>query len=220
MNAFLEKLSFVRIKRTPLSERTLPAYTRGEEITNMILLIRGAKDLDPWRIVSASIYGASMILVFTVSSVYHGLKPCKGKLILRIIDHCNIFFMIAGTYTPILLAALRPVYPGLSWTVFGLEWGFAALGIILNAIDLKKFERLSMICYLAMGWGLVLCLRQSYEVLTPGGFFLILSGGIFYSAGAALYVLGRKKRYIHSVFHVFVVAGAALQFFGILFYVY
>ena len=222
------------IKRTPLRERNLPDYTRREEILNMtthivggsvglLILIGsiliGAKHANPWAIVSGSIYGFLTLTLFSVSSVYHGLKDGIGKRIMQVIDHCTIYFMIAGTYMPILLAGIRPGSPAAAWVVFGIEWGAAITASVFTAIDLKKYSKLSMICYLAMGWAVVMILPQTIRVMTWHGFFWLLGGGIFYSLGAVLYGLGKKRHYMHSIFHLFVNAGSLLQAIAILFYV-
>ena len=174
---------------------------------------------DPWSLVGGIVYGMSMIALYAVSSVYHGLPGSHAKRIMRIIDHCTIYLLIAGTYTPILLAAIRPLYPSLAWTVFGCEWGFAALGAALTAIDLKKYAKFSMLCYLAMGWFIILVLRQTVETISLAGFMWLLAGGVAYTVGAVLYGVGKKKRYIHSVFHIFVDVGSILQAVCILRYV-
>jgi hemolysin III len=213
-------------KRVPLGERVLPNYTRGEELTNMITHILGAafgavilvlgiavafRQRDGWALVGSVIYGLSMISLFTVSSVYHGLRPCTGKKVMQAIDHCTIYLLIAGSYTPILLSAIRPENPVLAWTIFGAEWGLAILGETLTAIDLKKYDRFSMFCYLAMGWLIVLAAKPAIAALTLPGMLWLLYGGIAYTLGAVLYALGKKKRYLHSVFHVFVDIGCVLQ---------
>ena len=154
-------------KRTKLKDRTLPNYTKGEEIANMVTHIIGgvigivalvlcvvfaAKNKNVYGIVSGSIFGAMMILLYTMSSIYHGLSPkLTAKKVFQIIDHCTIFLLIAGTYTPIVLCAVREYSPALGWTLFGVIWGFAILGIVLNSIDLTKYKTFSMICYLVMG---------------------------------------------------------------------
>ena len=138
---------------------------------------------------------------------------------MQVIDHCDIYFLIAGTYTPILLAGVRPYHPTVCWVVFGVEWGLALLAATLNAIDLKKYEKFSMFCYLGMGWAIVLAYRATLDALTWRGFLWLLLGGVAYTIGAVLYGMGRKRRYMHSVFHIFVDIGAVLQFLGIYFYV-
>lgn len=162
-------------------------------------------------IVGAAIYGATMVILYTVSSVYHGLHPCTGKKVMQIIDHCAIYFLISGTYTPFLLSALVPIYPVLGWSLLGTEWALALLAATLTAIDLKKYNVFSMICYIAMGWGIIFFLDHAVSVLTKPGFLLLLSGGIAYTVGAILYGIGSKTRWFHSIFHIFVVLGSFLQ---------
>lgn len=171
-----------------------------------------------YGVVSSSVYGATMILLYCMSSIYHGLRPGIAKKVLQILDHCTIYLLIAGTYTPILLCAMRPVYPAIAWTVFGIEWGCAALAITLTAIDLKQYRVFSMICYIVMGWAIIFAIVPTLKVLTLPGFLYVLGGGILYTIGAVLYGLGKKRRYMHNAFHVFVIGGSVLQFFGIIFY--
>ena len=169
--------------------------------------------------IGAAIYGITMIALYAVSSVYHGLRPNLGKKVMQVIDHCTIYFLIAGTYTPILLAGFVPVYPAIGWGLLAAEWTLAALACTLTAIDLKKYNVFSMICYIAMGWGIVFFLGKAMEVMTAPGFYVLLSGGIAYTVGAVLYGIGSKKPWFHSVFHVFVVIGSLLQFLAIYLYV-
>ncbi len=219
--------------RTKLIDRVLPTYTKGEEIFNMVSHIVGgafavtalvacvivsALKGSAYGVVTSSIYGATMVLLYCMSSIYHGLRPGIAKKVLQILDHCTIYLLIAGTYTPILLCAMRPVYPAIAWTVFGIEWGCAALAITLTAIDLKQYRVFSMICYIVMGWAIIFAVVPTIEVLTVPGFLYVLGGGILYTIGAVLYGLGKKRRYMHNAFHVFVIGGSVLQFFGIIFY--
>ena len=211
----------------------LPDYTRGEEITNMVthlagavfavaaiplLVVTAAMHHNPWAIVSGAIYGAALLIMFTVSSIYHGLRVGQATRVMRVIDHCDIYFLIAGTYTPILLVGIRPLNPAMAWTIFGVEWALAAIAVVLNAIDLKRFEKISMVCYIGMGWCVISVLKVTIEALTMSGFMLLLAGGIAFTVGAVLYGIGKKVRYIHSVFHVFVLIGCVLQFLSILLY--
>ena len=224
----------VKRKRIPLAERELPNYTKGEEIMNMVTHIVGgcigifvlimcviiaAIHQNPWGIVSGSIYGFSIIALFTVSAVYHGLRKGTAKKVLQVIDHCTIYVLIAGTYTPILLTAVRPDYPVLAWVIFGLEWAFAVLGATFTAIDLKKYSKFSMICYIGMGWLAVIALKPTIIALTWSGFLWILAGGVIYTIGAVLYGLGKKHSYVHSVFHLFVNFAAIAHAIAILVYV-
>ena len=222
------------MKRTKLADRPLPNYTRGEEIFNMVSHIVGgglgvvyltlcvivaALHHNPWGVVGSAIYGASVICLFTMSSVYHGVTHPTAKKVLQVIDHCTIYFMIAGTYTPIALSALRAYNPVFGWVVFGFVWAVAALATTFTAIDLHKYKKFSMICYLALGWCIIVAFKATWEALgTPAIVFLLL-GGVLYSIGAVLYAIGKKRRYAHSLFHLFVDAASLMHFFCILFYV-
>lgn len=222
------------MNRIPIRERNLPDYTRGEEIMNMVThivgaagslpilvggLILSALHQNPWASVSCFIYGLSMLLLYTMSSVYHGLPDSTGKKVLQVIDHCTIYALIAGTYTPILLVSVRPVYPALAWTILGCEWGLGMAAAALTAIDLKKYSKLSMFCYIVMGWLIILAVKPTIETVGTKGFLWLLAGGIVYTVGAVLYGIGKKKRYFHSVFHIFVIAGSMMQATCILLYV-
>ena len=221
------------MKRTKLSDRLLPNYTRGEEIMNMVTHIAGgafgilalvlcvvkaALHGSVINVVSCAIYGAALIALYTMSSVYHGLSPGMSKKVMQVIDHCTIYFLIAGTYTPVVLGPLRELYPAIGWGLFAAEWCLAALAAGLTAIDLRNYRVFSMICYIGMGWGIVLFLPQTIEAVGTGGFAFLLAGGIAYTVGAILYGIGAKKHWIHSVFHIFVVLGSVLQFLAIYFY--
>ena len=221
------------MKRTKLPDRLLPNYTRGEEIMNMVThiaggamglavltlcVIRAALRGNVWGVVASAIYGATMVVMYTISSIYHGLRPSLGKKVMQVIDHCTIYFLIAGTYTVIVLSALRPAYPYLAWALFSFEWAMTALAATLTAIDLKKYNTFSMVCYIGMGWAILPFCRQVIAVLTFPGFLLLLLGGIAYTIGSVLYGLGSFKKWMHSVFHIFVILGSLLQFFCILFY--
>ena len=219
--------------RMKLRERSLPAYTRAEEIVNMLThaaggilgiavliacILRAAGRGNVYGITASAIYGSAMICTFAVSSVYHGLLPCLGKKVMQVIDHCTIYSLIAGTYTVVVLSGIRPVFPVLGWGLFVFEWVMAAIAATLTAIDMKKYEVFSMICYIGMGWAVIPFARQTLIALSAPGFYLLLWGGIAYSVGAVLYGIGGKRKWMHSVFHVFVVLGAFLQFLSVFFY--
>ncbi len=174
---------------------------------------------DAGLIVGSCIYGVSLIVLYTNSSIYHGLKPSMGKKVMQVIDHCTIFLLIGGTYTPILLGSICKLSPVWGWTIFGIVWGACIIGTIFTAIDLKKYAVLSMICYICIGWVVVIAGRTVIDALTFKGFLWVLYGGIAYTVGAVFYGIGAKKRYIHSVFHIFVLLGTGLQFVGIFKYV-
>lgn len=223
------------MKRTKLRDRILPTYTKGEEIFNMTSHIVGAVlgvvatvlcvvfaaiNGNGYGVVSGAIYGFTMILLYTMSSIYHGLNPKRfSKKIFQVLDHCSIFLLIAGCYTPVALSGIRRVDPVSGWVIFGVIWTVAILGIALNSIDLKKYKKFSMICYLIMGWCIIFKAGLLPEVLTINGVVLMVLGGISYTIGAVLYGLGKKHKYMHSVFHMFILLGSLLQFFSILFYV-
>ena len=177
------------MKRTRLSERLLPNYTRGEEIMNTVTHIVGgviglvalvmcvafaALHHNVYGIVCSAIYGVCMIALYCVSSVYHGLPAGMGKKVMQVIDHCTIYFLIAGTYTVMALSAIRPAYPRLGWGLFAFEWVMAAIATTLTAIDLKVYSVLSMICYIGMGWAIIPFAGIVLEVLTLPGFLLLL----------------------------------------------
>ena len=223
------------MRRERLANRTLPDYTRGEEIFNMVshivggavgiialvlCVISAAIRQNVVGIVSSAVYGASLIILYAMSSIYHGLKPeLMAKRVFQVMDHCSIFLLIAGTYTPITLCALREDAPPLGWSIFGIVWGAAILGITLNSIDIRTFETFSGICYLIMGWCIVFAWKPTAIALTRGGTALLLSGGICYTIGALFYYFFSKRRYMHSVFHLFVLLGSILHLLCILFYV-
>lgn len=222
------------MERIKLCDRKLPDYTVGEEIFNTVSHIVGAAlgiivlvicvvvsalHGNIWGVVGSAIYGGSMIILYTVSSVYHGLSAGTGKKVMQILDHCSIYYLIAGTYTPILLSSIRQVSPAWCWVLFGIVWGLAITATVFTAIDLKKYSKFSMTCYIGMGWCIIMALKPTLQAMPLQGFMWILAGGIAYTVGAILFGIGTRVRYMHSVFHLFVVAGSILQFFGIVFYV-
>lgn len=218
--------------RTKLIDRRLPDYTVGEEIMNMVTHITGGglgilvlllclqRSLGrPISMVGGLVFGISMVALYAVSSVYHGLHRNMGKKVMQVIDHCTIYFLISGTYTPILLCGFVPKYPAIGWGLLAMQWGLAALACTLTAIDLKKYNVFSMICYITMGWSIIFFIPQTIAVMTTTGFYILLAGGIAYTVGAVIYGIGSKVRWFHSVFHIFVVIGSMLQFLAIYLYV-
>ncbi|MBR5577807.1 MAG: hemolysin III family protein [Lachnospiraceae bacterium] len=220
--------------RTKLCDRILPDYTKGEELFNTISHTAGAAfgiaalltclfvavtTGDGWSIASAAIYGASLILLYSMSSLYHGLRHEMIKKVFQVIDHCTIYLLIAGTYTPVMLCAVRIVSPLWAWIIMGIVWGCAIIATVFTAIDLKRYAVFSMICYLGMGWSVVLAIKPTMEALPLPALLWILFGGISYTLGAVLYGLGKKYRYMHSIFHMFVLIGSILQYIGIILYV-
>lgn len=214
-------------KRIKLSDRLLPDYTRGEEWMNTIThIVGGALGIaalvlctiqaslhhNPYGLAGSIIYGISMIALYTISSVYHGLHPGTGKKVLQVLDHCTIYILIVGTYTVVSISALRTVSPALGWGMVIFQLTLAAIAVTLTAIDLEKYNVFSMICYIGMGWAILPFMSVATQALTLPGFMLLLCGGISYTIGAVLYGIGSRVKWMHSVFHIFVVLGSLLQF--------
>ncbi|WP_077532362.1 PAQR family membrane homeostasis protein TrhA [Massiliimalia massiliensis] len=214
----------------PNKKRFLPFYTVGEEIANSVthglgsllsiagcavIIVFAALTGDPFKIVSAAIFSAGLIIMFTMSTLYHSLTNEKAKFVFRVFDHTSIFILIAATYTPLTLVSLRG---WIGWTIFGVVWGSAIVGIILNAVSVERFKVLSMVCYIASGWCVIAAIVPLTQRMESMGVALLVLGGIAYTGGLFFY---RKKeiRYMHSVWHLFVLAGAVFHYFCILFYV-
>ena len=223
------------MKRTKLRDRLLPYYSKGEETMNMVTHIAGgglaiigsvfcilsACQHGGWsNILSAVIYCLSMVGVYTMSSIYHGLRAGTAKKVMQVLDHCAIYFLIAGTYTPILVTGFLPMFPMVGWGLLIMQWSLTALAVTLTAIDLRKYKAFSMVCYIFMGWGIIFFLPQAMTVMTRTGFYLLLAGGIAYTIGAVLFGMGKKVRWMHAVFHIFVIMGSLLQYLAIVLYLY
>lgn len=211
----------ISIPKYSLSEELLNAISHGLGalfgiVGTVLCIVKAANTGDPWRIVSGSIFGVTVLLLYLMSCLYHALKVNMAKRVFRVIDHCTIFLLIAGTYTPFTLVTLRGT---IGWVLFGIVWGMAVLGITLNAVNLKKFSKISVACYLVMGWTIIAAFQPLAEALAPQGVSLLIWGGIAYTVGAILYGIGAKVKYFHSVFHFFCLAGTVLHFFAIYLYV-
>src|SRR5574344_281356 len=212
-----------------MSKVKIPNYSLGEELINSIshgvgaalsiaaLVLLVIKCKTSIGVVSSAIYGSCMILLYLISCIYHALSPkLLGKKVLRVIDHCNVFLLEAGTFTPICLAIIGGK---LGWIVFGLVWGITTLCIVLNAIDVDKYIVSSVICNLLIGWSVLIIYKPLTIVLPINGIRLLIWGGIAYSVGAILYRIGAKRKYMHSIFHFFVLLGSILHFFMIYLYI-
>lgn len=223
------------MERIKLKDRILPIYTKGEEIFNMtshivgavlgivatvLCVVFAAVHGNVYGVVSGAIYGTTMIILYTMSSIYHGLSPKRySKRVFQVLDHCSIFLLIAGSYTPFALCTIREYDLVSGWVIFSVIWALAILGIVLNSIDIKKFNVFSMICYLLMGWCIILKANLLPQLLGISGFILLVTGGVAYTIGAIVYGLGKKYKYAHSIFHLFILLGSLLQFLCILLYV-
>ncbi len=166
-------------------------------------------------IVSAALYGSSLIILYMASTLYHSLTNKTAKKVFQIFDHCSIFVLILGSYIPICLCLLPPAW---GWTFFGINAGCTVLGVVLNAIDMKKFKTFSMIAYIIMGWSVVMFWVPFSKAIDPRGLYLLFAGGIAYTIGVIFYKM-KNVKYMHYIWHLCVLAGSVFQFFCILFYV-
>lgn len=181
----------------------------------VVAVVVAAQQGDPWKIVSFSIYGTTLFVLYTVSTLYHSLRG-RAKRVFRKLDHYSIYFLIAGTYTPFTLVTLRD---GWGWTIFGVIWGLAAVGIVVESLPQKGNRILSLGIYILMGWLVLLVLKPLLQVLPWAGFVGLLMGGLFYTGGVAFYLFDEKIRHFHGIWHLFVLAGSVSHYLTILLYV-
>lgn len=201
-------------------------YTLGEEIFNAVthgtgalLSIAGCVVLIVFSVIygsaidiaSAAIYGSSLIILYTMSTLYHAITHPKAKRVFRVLDYSTIFLLVAGTYTPLTLSCLGGT---LGWTVFGIVWGAALLGIIFSSINLKKFKTVSTICYIIMGWGVVALIPQLRNSIPGLSLIFLILGGVFYTVGIFFFKM-KNMKYMHSIWHMFVIAGSIWHYFAI-----
>ena len=207
----------IDIPKDSLGEELVSAISHGIggllSVAALVLcVVFSAIHHDPYAVVSSVIYGSTSIILYTMSTLYHSFKVNNAKRVFRIIDHCSIFLLIAGTYTPYTLVPLRgPV----GWTLFGIIWGAAIIGIVFNSISLEKAKKLSLVCYVAMGWAIIFAIKPMIASVTKPSLVFLLIGGIFYTAGIVFYAV-KKIRYFHSVWHLFTVGGTVFHYFSIL----
>jgi len=209
----------------------MPDYSQGEELWNTVSHLVGAGlgvvalvwclilSNTPMEIITSIVYAMTMILLYTTSGIYHGLKDSMAKRVFQVLDHCTIYLFIAGTYTIVVLVSIRPEDAAVAWVVFAIEWAMAAIAVTLTAIDLQRYRHFSLACYIIMGWAGVIAVKPAIRALGAAGCVLLLAGGISYTVGSVLYMIGKKKQYYHSVFHVFILLGSLLHFFCIVFIV-
>lgn len=217
-----------------ISKIEIPKYSLSEELINAIshgvgtlisiaictlCIIFSALHHNTYAVVSSSIYGGTSIILYLMSTLYHSFKVNNAKRVFRIFDHCTIYLLIAGTYTPYALVTLRGANTALGWVVFGVIWACAIIGIVFTAIDLNKFKIPGTILYLVMGWMIVFTFKTLVHNLNYYGILFMVLGGLMYTLGSIFYALGKKKKYMHSIFHIYVVIGSVLFFFSIFFYV-
>ncbi|NGY06594.1 PAQR family membrane homeostasis protein TrhA [Solimonas terrae] len=207
-------------------------YSLGEEIAHAIthgvgvlaaivgltvLVVRAVLYGNSWHVVACSVFGATLILMYTASTLFHSVPNAlpRAKHVLRVLDHSMIYFLIAGTYTPFTLVTLHGTW---GWSLFAFTWGLAAVGVVFKIFATGRYEKLSLIIYLAMGWCAVVAIKPLLAHLAPGGLWLTAAGGLAYSAGVVFY-LWERLRYHHAIWHLFVLTGSVLQYFAIFFYV-
>lgn len=208
----------------------LPKYTLSEELMNSIshgigaglsvaalvlCIVQAAVNGSAAGVVSASVYGATLVILYCMSTLYHAITNKTARRVFRVFDHTSIYLLIAGTYTPIALVTLKGAT---GWVLFGVVWGIAVLGIVLNAISIERFKKFSMISYVVMGWAVVFSAKEVFAKMPKYGLIFLLIGGIAYTVGIIFYAL-KKVKYMHSVWHLFVLAGSILHFFAVYLYV-
>jgi hemolysin III len=181
----------------------------------VVVVVIAAQQGDPWKIVSFSVYGTSLFLLYTISTLYHSLRG-RAKQIFRKLDHLSIYLLIAGTYTPFTLVTLRGVW---GWSLFGVIWGLAVVGMALEALPQKGNRIFSIMVYVLMGWLVVVALKPLLAALPFTGFIWLLLGGIFYTGGIVFYLFDEKVRHFHGIWHLFVLAGSVSHYLTILLYV-
>jgi len=213
-----------------MTDSMQPRYSRNEETANSIthglgillsiaaltiLTTFAVKLGNFWHIISCSIYGTTLILLYTSSTLYHSVQEPRKKQICRILDHSAIFILIAGTYTPFTLVNLRGPW---GWSLFGLIWGLAILGIIVSTVSRCRCKAVSLILYVGMGWAIIVATKPLLDSVQTGGLAFLLTGGLFYTSGLAFYAW-KRLRYHHALWHVMVLLGSIFHFFAVLFYV-
>ncbi|HKY93593.1 MAG TPA: hemolysin III family protein [Nevskiaceae bacterium] len=205
-------------------------YSFGEELSHAIthglgavlaiaglciLVVRAALYGTTWHVVACSIFGATLVMMYVASTLYHSIPLPKAKRVLRVIDHSLIFFLIAGTYTPFTLVTLHGPW---GWGLFGFTWGLAAIGVGLKIFTTGRYEKISLAVYLLMGWCAVVAIKPLIDALEPEGLALLAAGGVTYSGGVAFYTWERL-RFHHAIWHLFVLGGSVLHWFAVFYYV-
>lgn len=203
----------------PRNEELLCSFTHGAGalfgiFALVYMVVFSAKNGNAWAVVASAIYGASLTILYTISTLSHALTARSAKKVFRILDHANIFLLIAGTYTPVTLITLQGA---LGWTIFGIQWTIAVLGIVLGAVSLNRFKRISTVIYVVMGWAIIFAAYPMIQKMDPAGLIYLLGGGIFYTVGSLFY--RKQGPYLHFIWHLFVLIGSVLQFVAVALYV-
>ena len=208
------------VKRYSLGEEIFNSVTHGiggglSIAGTVVLIVCAAIYSNAWGVVSSAIFGASLIILYTMSTLYHAITNPKAKSFFRIMDHNTIFFLIAGTYTPITLVPLRGA---LGWVLFGIIWAAAIVGIVFTSINLEKFRKPSVVCYTLMGWAIIFAVKPMLDNVNALSLWFILIGGLFYTVGIIFYV-HKEKKYFHSIWHLFTIAGSVFHYFAVLMFI-
>lgn len=213
------------------SKIPLPDYTLGEELISAIshgfgaafaivalvlCVVKAATGGSGIAVVSSALYGSMLFLLYMMSTMYHSLKRNNAKRVFRVIDHCTIFLLIAGTYIPIVLVGIGGA---IGWTYFGIIVASAIIGIVFNAIDVEKYQKISLFCYIFMGWVIVFGFKALLDSVDRMGVILLIGGGVVYTLGAVVYKIGDNRKYFHSIWHFFVLGGSVLHFLTIYLYI-
>jgi hemolysin III len=216
----------------PKEKKTIiqPSYSTKEDFANsvthgigtvlsliglVLLVILASKSGDVWRVVSFSVYGSSLVILYLSSTLYHGIQKPHIKRLLRVLDHSTIYLLIAGSYTPFLLVSMRGAW---GWSLFGVIWGLALLGIMFKVFFIGRFEALATAAYVLMGWLVVIAFKEMTNSVPPGGITLLVVGGVTYTLGVVFYAW-KKLPFNHAIWHLFVLGGSACHFFAVLYYV-
>ena len=207
-----------------------PRYSLGEEIASsiihgvgillslaalIIMVVFASRYGTAWHVAGAAVFGCGLILAYTSSTLYHSFQKARIKAVFRVLDHVSIFILIAATYTPLTLVNMRGPW---GWSIFGVVWGLALFGIVVECSSLRRFRMASVLLYLGMGWTIIVALKPLLAMVQAGGLILLLVGGLFYTIGCLFYAW-RRLPYNHAIWHLFVLAGSASHFFAVLFYV-
>ena len=217
-------LGKIIIPKYSLSEELMSSISHGVgAIFSLVILITciyvSLKHNNMYGLAGSIIYGLTSFLLYIVSTLYHALKPNRAKKVFRIIDHCSIYLLIAGTYAPYCLITLRDVSPVIGWIVLIIVWVCAIIGITFTAINMNTFKKMGMALYLIMGWVCIFSLKTLVDGISTIGLIYMIIGGVVYTIGAILYAIGKKVKYMHSIFHFFVLAASVLFYISIINYV-
>ena len=219
------------MSRTKLENRKLPDYTRAEEAVNMathalgglfgivalvLCVVTAARHHNPWGIVGGAIYGSTMIFLYTMSSIYHGLFHIRAKLVFQVIDHCSIYALISGTYMPILFTGIRKYSITAFIIIFSIVVVGTAVGVVFTAVDFHKYAVISYAAYFIIGWSALFALRIIYKAFNLEFVIWLVAGGAVYTMGMIFFAIGIKRKFFHSIFHLFILGGSIIQFIGII----